>query len=154
MGRTGFHEKFAKFHNEFKEDPVLILAAKEILALFLNEDKLEYLNIRTTKEYEFGILGGYSVPMLSIYFNGITLLEELADVLPDKIKLSFIAFGCLAPLELLKDIEYIRKAINLDSELEMYKLNLEYYLRDYGLTYKQLVDSDNRFRTDFRIKVS
>ena len=229
MGKAGFHEKFAKFHNEFKESPVLILDAKEILALFLNEDKLEYLNMRKYKEYEFGILGGYSVPMPSTHFNGITLveelmrvrricsddkiiikkhpgdpleatprfpnleessvtsaqfiqkckrivcassnvtfeaalygvpaydlgwsqysfisnssLEELADVLPDNIKLSFIAFGCLAPLELLKDIEYIRKAINLDSELEMYKLNLEYYLRDYGLTYKQLVDSDNR----------
>ncbi|WP_312502872.1 GT99 family glycosyltransferase N-terminal domain-containing protein [Lacrimispora sp.] len=229
MGKAGFKEKFDKFHQEFMENPILILDAKEILALFLKEDKLEYLNMPTFKDYEFGILGGYSVPVPSTHFNGITLaeelmlvrklctddkiiikkhqgdpldaaprfsnveesgvtsaqfiqkckrivcassnvtfeaalygvpaydlgwsqysfisnssLEELADVLPDKIKLSFIAFGCLAPLELLKDIEYIRKAINLDSELEMYKLNLEYYLRDYGLTYKQLVDSDNR----------
>lgn len=182
-----------------------------------------------SKEYEFGIFGGYSIPMASTAFNQVTLaeelmlvrkwcsddkiiikkhpgdpldaaprfpniekgentsaqfiqkcrrivcagsntafeaalygvpaydlgwsqysfisnlsLKELTDNLPDKLKLSFVAFGCLAPLELLKDIDYIRKVIMLDSELEIYKLNLEYYLRDYGLTYEQLAEADNR----------
>ncbi len=229
MGKAGFEEKYENFIKELMKNPVLILEPKEILALFLKEDKLKYLNIDNSNYYEFGIFGGYSIPVPSTCFNGITLaeelmlvkklcsedkiiikkhqgdpldatphfanieevgvtsaqfiqkckrvvcassnvtfeaalygvpaydlgwsqysfisnspLEELADELPDKTKLSFIAFGCLAPLELLKDIDYIRRAINLDSELEMYKLNLEYYLRDYGLTYKQVLDSDNR----------
>lgn len=229
QGKAGFESRFAKFNIEFTEKPVLVLESKEILALFLREDKLSYLNTHIPKEYEFGILGGYSIPQASSAFNQITLaeelmlvrkwysndkiiikkhpgdpldgtphfpniekigitsaqfiqkckrvvtagsnvtfeaalygvpaydlgwsqysfisnssLKELTDELPDNIKLNFIAFCCLAPLELLKDINYIRKAITLNSELEMYKLNLDYYLRDYGLTYEELAASDNR----------
>ncbi|WP_313257393.1 GT99 family glycosyltransferase N-terminal domain-containing protein [Lacrimispora sp.] len=229
QGKAGFDGRFAKFSTEFIENPVLVLEAKEILALFLKEDKLAYLNMHMPKEYEFGILGGYSVPTACTAFNQITLaeklmlvrrwssddkiiikkhpgdpldaaprfpniekdgitsaqfihkckrivcagsnttfeaalygvpaydlgwsqysfisnssLKELTDDLPDKMKLSFSAFGCLAPLELLKDVDYIRKVMMSNSELEIYKLNLEYYLRDYGLTYDQLLKSDNR----------
>lgn len=229
QGKAGFAERFTRFHRESMEDPVLVLEAKEILALFLKEDKLDYLNICTPKEYEFGILGGYSIPMPSTAFNQITLAEELklvrrwysddkiiikkhpgdpldasprfhnieknevtsaqfiqkckriacagsnttfeaalygvpaydlgwsqysfisnislrelSDELPDKLKLSFVAFSCLAPLELLKDVDYIRKLLGLSSELEIYKQNLEYYLREYGLTYEQLLNADNR----------
>ncbi|SET95995.1 GT99 family glycosyltransferase N-terminal domain-containing protein [Lacrimispora sphenoides] len=229
QGKAGFDERYTKFHKEFMVNPVLALDAKEILALFLKEDKLDYLRMNMSKEYEFGIFGGYSIPMASTAFNQVTLaeelmlvrkwcsddkiiikkhpgdpldaaprfpniekgentsaqfiqkcrrivcagsntafeaalygvpaydlgwsqysfisnlsLKELTDNLPDKLKLSFVAFGCLAPLELLKDIDYIRKVIMLDSELEIYKLNLEYYLRDYGLTYEQLAEADNR----------
>jgi hypothetical protein len=229
QGKAGFAERFTRFHKETVENPVLVLEAKEILALFLQEDKLNYLNVCMPKEYEFGILGGYSIPLPSTAFNQITLTEklklvrrwysddkiiikkhpgdpldasprfqnieknevtsaqfiqkckrivcagsnttfeaalygvpaydlgwsqysfisnislrELSDELPDKLKLSFVAFGCLAPLELLKDVDYIRKLIVLNSELEIYKLNLEYYLRDYGLTYEQLLNAENR----------
>lgn len=229
QGKAGLDKRFAKFKQEFLNNPVLVLDAKEILALFLKEDKLEYLGKNTSKEYEFGIVGGYSIPMASTAFNQITLAEELMlarkwssddkiiikkhpgdpldaaprfpniekgditsaqfiqkckrivsagsnttfeaalygvpaydlgwsqysfisnlslrelrDELPDKLKLSFIAFGCLAPLELLKDVDYIRKINTLDSELEIYKQNLEYYLRDYGLSYEQLLNADNR----------
>ena len=229
QGKAGLDKRFAKFSQEFLENSVLVLEAKEILALFLKEDKLDYLGMNPSKEYEFGILGGYNIPMASTAFNQITLseelmlvrkwcsddkiiikkhpgdpldaaprfpniekgeitsaqfiqkckrivsagsnttfeaalygvpaydlgwsqysfisnlsLRELPDELPDKLKLSFVAFGCLAPLELLKDVDYIRKVIMLDSELEIYKLNLEYYLRDYGLTYEQLLYADNR----------
>lgn len=229
QGKAGLDKRFAKFKQEFLNNPVLVLDAKEILALFLKEDKLDYLGKNTSKEYEFGIVGGYSIPMASTAFNQITLAEELMlarkwssddkiiikkhpgdpldaaprfpniekgditsaqfiqkckrivsagsnttfeaalygvpaydlgwsqysfisnlslrelqDELPDKLKLSFIAFGCLAPLELLKDVDYIRKINTLDSELEIYKQNLEYYLRDYGLSYEQLLNADNR----------
>lgn len=229
QGKAGFAERFTRFHKETMEKPVLVLEAKEILALFLQKNKLDYLNVCTPKEYEFGILGGYSIPMPSTAFNQITLseklmlvrrwysddkiiikkhpgdpldasprfinieknevtsaqfiqkckriacagsnttfeaalygvpaydlgwsqysfisnvsLKELTDELPDKLKLSFVAFGCLAPLELLKDVDYIRKLLGLNSELEIYKQNLEYYLSDYGLTYEQLLNADNR----------
>lgn len=229
QGKAGFNERFIKFHKEVIESSVLVLEPKEILALFLQEKKLYYLNNTTPKEYEFGILGGYSIPTPSTAFNQITLseklklvrswysddkiiikkhpgdpldsspnfknieekdatsaqfiqkckrivcagsnttfeaalygvpaydlgwsqysfisnpsLKELTDELPDKLKLSFVAFGCLAPLELLKDVDYIKRVMNLNSELEIYKLNLEYYLRDYGLTYEQLLKSNNR----------
>ena len=228
MGNAGLDKRYAKFREEFIENPVMILEAKEILALFLHVDKLSYLDMHISKDYEFGILGGYSVPIPSTFFNGITLpeelmlvrkicaddkiiikmhpgdplvatprfpnieeagvtsaqfiqkcrrivcagsnstfeaalygvpaydlgwsqysfisnsLNELKDMIPDSIMLSFVAFGCLAPLELLKDIDYIRKIILLSSELDIYKMNLEYYLRDYGLTYDELAKSENR----------
>ncbi len=228
MGNAGLDKRYAKFYEEYIENPVMVLEAKEILALFLHVDKLSYLDMPVSKDYEFGILGGYSVPIPSTFFNGITLpeelmlvrklcsddkiiikthpgdplvaiprfpnieevgvtsaqfiqkcrrivcagsnstfeaalygvpaydlgwsqysfisnsLKELKDIIPNSIMLSFVAFGCLAPLELLKDIDYIRKIILLSSETDIYKMNLEYYLRDYGLTYDELAKSENR----------
>ena len=229
MGKSGFGDRFARFHKEFLKSPLLILNAKEILALFLRDEKLEYLNKDNSNKYEFGIFGSYSIPMASTAFNKITLseelmlvrkifsddkiiikthpsdplmatprfpnlekdgvtsaqfirkckrvvcagsnvvfeaalygvpaydlgwsqysfisnlsLKELTDKLPNEEELSFIAFCCLAPLELLKDIDYIRRAITSDSELEIYKFNLEYYLKDYGLSYDELLNSNNR----------
>ena len=77
MGNSGLDKRYAKFYEEYIENPVMVLEAKEILALFLHVDKLSYLDMPVSKDYEFGILGGYSVPIPSTFFNGITLPEEL-----------------------------------------------------------------------------
>lgn len=229
LGNAKLDERLVAFQKEIKNTQVILLEPEEILAIFLNEDKLDYLQKPKFKQYEFGILGGYSVPTPGSAFNGITFaeevsrvrkvcpdnkiiikchpgdplgamprfpnvespgitsaqffqkckrivcagsnatfesalygvpsydlgwsqysfisnssLKELEDTLPDKIALNFIAFGCLAPFELLKDIDYVKFLLDSKSEVEIYKYNLEYYLSSYGLTYEQLLESENR----------
>lgn len=229
FGKAALDERFEKFCNESMETAPIILKPKEILALFLNVDKLSYLKSENSKQYEFGIMGGYSVPSPGSAFNGITLAEQITrvskicnkeeilvkthpgdpllasprlphiespgvtaaqffqkckrvvcagsnapyeaalygvpsydlgasqyafisnlsldllhDSIPSDDALSFIAFACLAPLEFLKDIEYIKWLLSKPQESEIYKYNLEYYLNEYGLQYEDLEKAENR----------
>lgn len=70
--------------------------------------------------------------------------EKLEDKLPDNEVLSLIAFVCLAPMELLKDVEYLKMLLNASSETKIYEYNLKFYLNSYGIDYDELKNTKNR----------
>lgn len=75
-GYSSIKDNYATFLEEIKYSNVPFLKSKEILSIFLNIDKLKYIeNECASPIYELGIAAGYTTPSVTAPYNGITLDE-------------------------------------------------------------------------------
>ncbi len=76
QGNCSIEENYKLFKKEMEDGTCPILSSKQILGIFLKNDKLEYLwKDDSIPVYQIGIAAGYTIPCVTTAYNAVTLDE-------------------------------------------------------------------------------